>query len=208
MTTVIRRPPVARLSATAGAVFVEEGGWEIPASFGDDEAERRAIRSAVSLSDITARAKVDVRGEVAAVLQAAAGALVARVAEDWALVLGAPDEETRLLPALEAAAGSIAMVTDATHLYAGFALAGPRVLDLLERVTAWDPSGLRPGDAAGAPIVEIPSVILRRDLPIQLFEVYVPSEFGRYAWQTLAGVVADLGGGAVGWQVLRSEGWG
>jgi glycine cleavage system aminomethyltransferase T len=207
VTTVIRRSPVARLCATAGAVFVEEGGWEIPASFGDDEAEREAIHSAVSLSDITARAKVDVRGKVAPMLPAAAGALVARVAEDWALVLGAPDEETRLVSALEAAAGSTAMVTDTTHLHAGFALAGPKVLDLLERVTAWDPTSLRPGETAGAPIVEIPSVIVRRDLPLPLFEVYVPSEFGRYAWETLAGVIADLGGGAVGWQVLRSEGW-
>ena len=207
MRAVIRRSPMARLATTAGAVFVEEGGWEIPASFGDDEAEREAIRSAVSLSDITARAKVDVRGIVAAVLPAAAGAVIARIAEDWALVLGAPGEETRLLPALEAAAGSTAMVTDATHLHAGFALAGPSVLNVFERVTAWDPTTLRPGDAAGARIVEIPAVVLRRDLPLALFEVYVPSEFGRYAWETLAGVVADLGGGAVGWQVLRSEGW-
>jgi glycine cleavage system aminomethyltransferase T len=207
VSTVLRRSPVAALTAAAGAVSVEEGGWEIPASFGDDAAEREAIGSAVSLSDVTARAKVDVRGEVAGVLPAAAGALTARVAADWALVLGAPGEETRLLPALEAAAGSTAMVTDATHLHAGFALAGPKVLDLLERVTSWDPSALRPGDAAGAPIVEIPSVILRRDLPLPLFEVYVPSEFGRYAWEALASVVADLGGGPAGWQVLRSEGW-
>nr|MBA3363972.1 glycine cleavage system protein T [Actinomycetota bacterium] len=44
MRTAIRRSPAARLSARLGAVFVEESGWEIPASYGDDAAERAAIR--------------------------------------------------------------------------------------------------------------------------------------------------------------------
>jgi glycine cleavage system aminomethyltransferase T len=198
---------MAHLSSVAGAVAIEEGGWEIPASYGDDASEREALRSTVAIADITARAKVDVRGMVADVLPAAAGALVARIADDWALVLGPPGEETGLLTALEAAADSATMVTDATHLYAAFALAGPRLPELLERTTAWDAAGLASGEAAGAPIVEIPSVILRRDLSLPLVEVYLASEFGRYAWETLADVVDGLGGGPVGWPVLRAEGW-
>lgn len=207
VSTAIRRSPVAHLSSEAGAVSVEEGGWEIAVSYGDEVSEREAMRSSVAIADITARAKVDVRGEFATVLPAAADALTARVADDWALVLGAPGEETRLLTALEAADGTTMMVTDATHLYAAFALVGPKLPELLERTTAWDAGGLAPGEAAGAPIVEIPSVVLRPDLPMPLIEIYVASEFGRYAWETLGGVVSSLGGAPVGWQALRAEGW-
>lgn len=188
-------------------MFVEEAGWELPASYGDEAAEQAAIREAVSITDITGRAKIDIRGDLAAALAAAAVGSVARIADDWALVLGGPGEEVELLRTLEAAAGPATMVTDATHLYAAFALAGPRLSDLLQRVTSWDPGGLGPGEAAGAPIVEIPAVVVRRDLAIPTLEVYVPSEFGRYAWESLAGVIARLGGGPVGWQVLRAEGW-
>jgi glycine cleavage system aminomethyltransferase T len=207
MRTAIRRSPAALLSSQAGAVFVEEAGWEIPASYGDDGAEREAIRRAVAISDITARGKVDLQGGVDRALSAVTGTLVARVAGDWALVLGGPGEETKLLAALRAAAGETDMVTDATHLFAGFALAGPRLPGLLERTTSWDVARLAPGEATGAPIVEIRSVMVRRDVPIPLLEVYVATESARYAWETLAGVAARMGGGPAGWQALREEGW-
>jgi glycine cleavage system aminomethyltransferase T len=201
----VGRSPAARLAALAGAVFVEESGWELPASFGDDAAERDAIRHAVAIADVTARAKVEVRGRLDRALPG--DALVARIARDWTVVLGGPGEETRLLAAAERAAAAGAMVTDATHLFAGFALAGPRLSDLLARTSSWDPATLSPGEAAGAPIVEIPSLMLRRDLAVPMLEAYVATESGRYAWETLAGVVTALGGGPVGWQALRAEGW-
>lgn len=207
MRTAIKRSPAARLSGRAGAVFVEESGWEIPTSYGDDAAEREVIRGSVAIADITARAKVDVRGRIGAALPAAAGALVARIADDWAIVLGPPGDEPRLVSALETAAGSAAMVTDATHLFAGFALAGPRIPEVFARTTSWDPSTLAPGEATGAPIAEIRAVVVRRDLPSALVELYVASELGRYAWETLAGVIAGLQGAPVGWQALRAEGW-
>ena len=37
------------------------------------------------------------------------------------------------------------MVTDVTHLFAGFALAGPRLPDVLARPTSWDPASLARG---------------------------------------------------------------
>jgi glycine cleavage system aminomethyltransferase T len=203
----IRRSPSARLVAAAGAVHVEEAGWELPASFGDDEAEREAIRGSVALADVSARAKVDLRGEVPSVLPAAAGAVVASISDDWALVFGGPGGEARLLPALEAAAGSTTMVTDATHTYAGFALAGPRIAEVLARTTSWDGDRLGRGEAAAAPIAEIPSVVVRRDLDPRVLEIYVASELGRYAWESLLGVVRRLGGRPVGWQALLAEGW-
>ncbi len=207
MTEPVRRSPAARLQARLGSVLEREAGWDLPASFGDETAECASIRDAVAICDITARGKIDVRGEPAPVLEAAGEALVARIEPDWAVVLTEPGGEESLLPRLVSAAGPKTMVTDATHLLSAYALAGPRLGDLLARITAWDPSTLAPGAAAGAPIAGVRSIMVRRDLPVPLLEVYVGSEFGRFVWETLLEVVLGLGGRPVGWSGLRAEGW-
>ena len=207
MRAAIRRSPAARLSSRRGAVFTEEAGWEIPASYGDDEAERGAIRDRVAIADVTARAKVDLRGRIPDTLPTPADTVLARISAEWAVMLGGPDTEGRLMRAIEPLAGSGTMVTDVTHLFAGFALAGPDLADLLERTSSWDAATLAPGEAAGAPIVEVRALMVRRDLPVPVLEVYVATEFARYVWEALSGVVAGLGGGPVGWQALRAEGW-
>jgi glycine cleavage system aminomethyltransferase T len=205
--TAIRRSPAARLSSRRGAVFVEEAGWEIPASYGDDATERAAIRDRVAIADITARAKVDVRGPFPEALALPGDATVARISTEWAVVFGEPDTEARLLRAIEPLAGSATMITDVTHLFAGFLLAGPDLSAVLERTTSWDPTTLAPGEGTGAPIVEVRALMLRRDLSVPVMEVYVATEYARYVWETLSGVVAGLGGAPVGWQALRAEGW-
>ena len=66
---------------------------------------------------------------------------------------------------------------------------------------------LASGDATGAPIADVRAVMVRRDLAIDVLEVYVATELARYVWETLAGVVSSLDGRPVGWQALRAEGW-
>jgi glycine cleavage system aminomethyltransferase T len=207
VSTAIRRSPAAQLSSRRGAVFVEEAGWEIPASYGNDAGERAAIRDRVAIADITARAKVDLRGGLPETLSVPGGAIGARISRDWAVVLGAPDAEAGLLSSLEPLAGPRTMVTDVTHLFAGVALAGPALPDLIERATSWDLSTLAPGEATGAPIAEVRALLVRRELPFPVLEVFVAMEFGRYVWETLSGIVSGLGGSPVGWQALRAEGW-
>ena len=207
MRKAIRRSPAAGPSSRLGAVFVEEAGWEIPASFGDDAAERAAIRDRLAIADVTARAKVDLRGRIPAGLPLPAATFIARISAEWAVVLGGPDAETRLIGAIEPLAGPGAMVTDVTHLFGGFALAGPDLPGVLEMTTSWDPTTLVPGEAAGAPIAEVRALVVRRDLSVPALEVYVPTELARYAWEALSGVVSELGGAPVGWRALRAEGW-
>lgn len=202
--TPVRRTPMSRLHAAAGARFELEAGWEIPVAY---EGEPPHARTSVGLADLTPRAKVDVRGTVDAPLGALGAGLVARLAPDWALVLDEPGAEAALVPALEAAAGPDAMVTDATHLFAGLALVGPMVEEALSRLTSWDPATLAPGRATGAPVGDVRAVIARRDLGVPVMEVFVATEFGRYAWETLLTVVDLLGGGPVGWDALRAVGW-
>jgi glycine cleavage system aminomethyltransferase T len=203
----VRRSPAARLSSRRGAVFVEEAGWEIPASYGNDAKERAAIRDRVAIADITARAKVDIRGELPESLSVPGDAIAARISAEWAVVLGPPDAEAALLRELEPLASPRTMVTEVTHLFAGMALVGPALPDLIERATSWDLSTLAPGEAAGAPIAEVRALVVRRALSVPVLEVYVATEFGRYAWEALTGMVGGLGGAPVGWQALRAEGW-
>lgn len=205
MSEPLRLSPASRSHAALGAVFETEAAWQLPASYGDEEAERQLLRSAVAVVDVTARGKIDVRGNAGPALGAAADALVASVAPEWALVLTEPGGEEVLEPKLTSAAGPGEMVTDVTHLHAGFVLAGPKLPELLARTTSWDPATLAPGEATGAPIVEIRAVMVRRDA--STLEVYVASEFGRYAWETLLGVARGLDGGPAGWRALRAQGW-
>ena len=208
MRAPVRRSPAARLSSRRGAVFVEEAGWEIPASYGDDDAaERAAIRDGVAIADITARAKVDIRGDLPDEIFGPAGSIVARISREWALVLGEPNAEADLVRAVEPLAGPRTMVTDATHLFAGFALAGPRLGEVIERATSWDLATLARGEATGAPIADVRALMVRRDVAPDVLEVYMATELARYVWETLAGIVGDLGGAPVGWQALRAEGW-
>jgi glycine cleavage system aminomethyltransferase T len=207
VTPPVRRSPMSAIHGAGGARTHERAGWEIVRSYGDPAAEAAAIRDGVGLADVTPRGKVDVRGAIDVPLRAAADAIVARIADDWALVLTGPDEEASSASALESAEGSSAMVTDVTHAYAGLALAGPAAGDVCMRLASWDPDTLEPGAATGASFAELPAVIVRGQATPRVLEVFVGSEFGRYAWETVARVVGTLGGRAVGWDALVAEGW-
>jgi sarcosine oxidase gamma subunit len=108
---------------------------------------------------------------------------------------------------MDSAAGSGAMVTDATHLFAGFAVAGPALPEVLARLTSWDAATLKPGSATGAPIADVRAVLVRRDLDVAVLEAYVATEFARYAWEAVLDAVRRSGGAPVGWNALRARGW-
>jgi glycine cleavage system aminomethyltransferase T len=195
------------MHADLGATMELEAGWEFVRHHGDERAERAILGETVAVVDVTARAKVDVRGGLDGALSVAGDALIARIAQDWALVLGEPGGEEVLLPKMEQAAGPASMVTDATHLFAGVALSGPMLLDAVARLTSWDAASLPRGEATGAPIADIRAVVVRRDLDVEVLEVFVATEFARYAWETILDAVGRVGGGPAGWRALRAEGW-
>jgi len=203
----IRRSPLSRMHGDLGAVLEYEAGWELVARYGDEADERARVRDGIGLVDVTPRGKVDVRGSLEGSLSAAGDVLTARIAEDWVILLAEPGGEEVLVPKLESAAGPGAMVTDVTHLFVGFALAGPALPDALARLTSWDPASLAAGEATGAPIADVRAVMAQRDLEVPVLEAYVAAEFARYAWETVLDAVRRAGGGPVGWRALRAEGW-
>ena len=76
---------MARIHQGLGATMVSEAGWEMPGSYGDEDAERSAIREGLAIADVTPRGKIDVRGEVddalATVPERDGGSALARVGD-------------------------------------------------------------------------------------------------------------------------------
>jgi aminomethyltransferase len=206
----VMRSPMNEIHRRLGAELIVQSGWELPRRYQDIGLERRAIKDGLGIADITARGKIDVRGDVGSSLNAlpqTRGATLARISRDWALVLTPAAGLTRAIETLTASADQKTMITDATSIYAAIALLGPGVPELLLRLTAIDPSELSPGDAVATQVLRMPAVLLRRELPIIVVEAYVPSEFGRYAWESMFEVAEPLGPEPVGWDALAAEGW-
>jgi glycine cleavage system aminomethyltransferase T len=205
--TPVRRSPVARSHVEQGVRFEAEGGWEVPASFAGPGEERDLMGEAVGLADVSARGKVDLQGEIDDFVADPGGAVVARIGRGWAMLLTEPGGEAAVLERCEAAAGTSTMVTDATHLFAGFALVGPRTPEVLARLTSWDPATLPPGEAAGAPLAGVQAVVVRGQGDPSVVEAFVGTESARYVWETVLDVVRGFGGGPIGMQALRAQGW-
>jgi len=58
--------PLHDLESAAGAVFVEEAGWQIPAHYGDAAAEYRQAREQAALFDLSHQGKLELTGKEAA----------------------------------------------------------------------------------------------------------------------------------------------
>jgi len=206
----VMRSPLTEHHRSLNAQLAMEHGWEVPRSYGDVEREGRAIREGLGIADVTARGKIDLRGAVdssLANLLQTRNAQLARLSRDWALVFTPAASLKSALHLMEQAADRSTMVTDATSIYAGLALVGPRVPDLLLRLTAIDPAQLTPGHSVATQMLRIPAILLRRDLPSMVVEAYVASEFARYAWEAIFTAGHPLEPDAVGWDALRAEGW-
>jgi len=222
----VKRSPGHRQHAALGARFTREADWDVPADYGSVDEERQAVTEGVAVADATARGKVDLRGDLAPVIASLTGrraletgAVLAKGTQDggfhlalissrWALALCRPDSLERCLAhAEEAAAGGDAMATDVTSLYAGLALFGPGAVGVLSRLTAFDAGGLDEGACAATRVAEIPAILARPAVGGSPFELYVGSEYGRYAWEAILEAGAPLGIRPVGWEALRAEGW-
>jgi glycine cleavage system aminomethyltransferase T len=207
ITTPILRSPLMSIHRANGAITQIDDGAEVVRSYGDTDVERAFITGTVGVADITVRGKIDLRGRLDGLVEPRANEVVARIAEDWTLVFAPPGPMTERVSSMASRAGHHALVTDVTHLYAGFALAGPALPEVVARLTSWDPATLEPGGATGAPIADVRAIVVRRQTTLSLLEIFVAMEFARYAWRSICDVVERLGGGPIGWDALHEQGW-
>lgn len=201
------RSPLAAAHARMGAEVGVEAGAELVRSYGDPEEELALVTEAVGLADVTVRAKIDVRGDVDRTIALFPSGVIARIVDDWAVLLSSPGAVDDRVASMQTAAGASTMVTDVTHLYAGFALAGPRVDDAVARLTSWDPSTLPAGRATATSIAGVRAIVVRRETATPILEIYPGMELAAYAWESSLDVVARLGGAPIGWAALSAQGW-
>jgi glycine cleavage system aminomethyltransferase T len=204
-----------------GATFELRGAWQVPASYGSEPAEAEAIRSGLAVADISARGKLHLSGSVDSLLSRMAGAqveptralaitsggTVARVARDLALALFEPSAETDALAAIDAEPAPDAMATNVTSAISGFLVAGPMLDQLFARSLTVNVEEIQPGRCLAARWAQIPAIMVVSTPATPMVEMYVGSEYGRYAWRTLLDLSHRLGGIPVGWKSLESAGW-
>jgi glycine cleavage system aminomethyltransferase T len=217
----VMRSAAHRSHTELGATFEVRGAWEVPASYGSEPAESEAIRTGLAIADISARGKIHLSGSVDPLLTRMAGAAVepmqtaaitsggtvARVARDLALALFEPSAETDALAAIEGELTPDAMATNVTSAISAFLVAGPMVNDLFARSLTLDVAEIQPGRCLAARWAQIPAILVVSTLGAPVVEMYVGSEYGRYAWRTLLDLSHRLGGIPAGWKSLESAGW-
>jgi glycine cleavage system aminomethyltransferase T len=220
------RQPVMRSAAhrahkELGARFERRAAWEVPVTYTSVGDEAGPLQSTLGFADISARGKVHLSGAIDPMIRrltrstlepqrtaaAGSGATVARLARDWALVLASASGEGGVMSALEPEPTTDAMATDVTSAMSGFLVAGPRIEEFFVRTLTIDPSELTAGRCTGATWARIPAVLVMRDLRAPAVELYVGSDYGRYAWETLGEMCGRLGGSPVGWNALEAWGW-
>jgi glycine cleavage system aminomethyltransferase T len=217
----VMRCPAHRAHAAMGAVFDMRGPWQVPALYGSEDLENEALRSGLAYSDVSAQGKVHLTGDLDPLVRMltsgavdplrtagiAGGGLVARPARDWAIALLPPSRDDQILGELENEAGITAMATDVTSSLSGFLVAGPLLPELLSRSVTLDLREITPGVCVATSWARIPAILVAGDLNGTAAELYVGSEYGRYAWQALRDMCGRLGGVPVGWTALESAGW-
>jgi len=219
--TPVMRSAAHRSHTDLGASFERRGAWEVAASYGSESRETQAINAGLAVADISARGKLHLSGSIDALVsrmtgdaveptRAAAitsGGVVARVARDFALALFEPSAETDALAAVEGELSGDAMATDMTSALSGFLVAGPHVKQLFARSLTVDVEEIQPGRCLPTRWAHIPAILVVSTLSTPLVEIYVGSEYGRYAWRTLVELGERLGGVPVGWTALEAAGW-
>ena len=217
----VMRSAAHRSHSELGATFEARGAWEVPATYGSESRENEAMRSGLAVADISARAKLHLSGSIDALLVRMAGAavdptrtaaitsggVVAKVARDFALALFEPSAETDALTAIEGELTGDAMATDATSALSGFLVAGPLMKQLFARSLTIDVEEIQPGRCLASRWAHIPAILVVSTPTAPIVELYVGSEYGRYAWRTLLELGERLGGAPVGWQALEASGW-
>jgi heterotetrameric sarcosine oxidase gamma subunit len=202
----VARTPLHHWRATHGARFTNRDGWQVVAAYADAESEAAAARSGLGLADISASAKVSLRGAgvpslVGSLLPDSAAqrplgvailpgepALACRLTDDHLLLLASPPAALTLRAVSDAPS---VVRTDMTSAYAGFELIGPRLEEVLRRLTHFDTrlASFPVNSCAETALAGVEALLVRlaeRSLPA--LRIYVAWDLGEYVWERLLAV--------------------
>jgi glycine cleavage system aminomethyltransferase T len=193
--------------AAHAARFIDRDGWQVVASYSEPKQELEAARTDLGVADISAFAKVSLRGpEVTALAPSLIGestplsrrgvalipaelTLACQLTEDHLLLLASRPMATELDQRLSRLREGRAVVqTDVTSAYAGFAVVGPRLEELLCRLTHLDirPVSLPLNSCAETALAGVEALLVRSaGLPVPVLRIYVASDLGEYVWERM-----------------------
>jgi heterotetrameric sarcosine oxidase gamma subunit len=207
----VARTPLHSWHEAHGGRFIERDGWQLVATYASADSEAAAVGSGLGAADISAFAKVSLRGSGVSALAASLvpdsaalhprgvapipgeSALACRLTDDHLLLLAS----TPALPPLtqRLPADRAIVQVDVTSTYAGFLLIGPHLEGVLRRLTHLDVStaALPVNSCAETILAGVEALLVRgeaRSLPV--LRLYVAWDVGEYVWERILQAGAEL----------------
>jgi hypothetical protein len=155
-----QRSPLHHWHVKRGARFIDQDGWQVPASYAGKDSEVQAARTGLGLADISAFTKISLLGRgVAGLAQTLAGdsmalkprgvasldaagwLLACRLTAEHLLLLASTPDPTVFGHRLGNLLSGPGLVrSEATSAWAGFCLVGDSIEQVLRRLTSLDVS--------------------------------------------------------------------
>jgi heterotetrameric sarcosine oxidase gamma subunit len=210
----VARTPLHHWHTAHGARFVDRDGWQVVAAYSSADPEAAAARAGLGLADLSAFAKISLRGRgVSAFVASYApdspalnqrgvaslpseSVLACRLTDDHLLLLASGSTAPGLIQRLEESHKETEVVqTDVTSAHAGFEVIGPDLEGLLRRLTHLDirPAALPVNTCAETALAGVEAVLVRlerRSLPA--LRVYVSWDLGEYVWERMIEAGSDV----------------
>lgn len=194
----VARTPLHHWHAAHGARFAARDGWQLVAAYSGAEVEADAARTALGIADISGSAKISLRGPgVASVVPRPRGvvalpdvpALACRLTDDHLLLLAPTPDATALgRYAAGRCEGQPVVRTDVTSAYAGFRLIGPRLDELLRRLTHLDvrAAAFPVGSCAETAFAGVEALLVRpAEQSLPSMHIYVAWDVGEFVWERM-----------------------
>ena len=208
----------------AGATTVDDTGWRRPARYASVDQELEWLRSSVGVCDISPVAKTSVQGEALetalpgladqavgnasrqTISETADSVVLARLADDEAMVIGGPGTGPALAEALDRHDDTCVHAVDVTSGMAGVAVVGPAASLVLASATDLDIShtGFPDMSCAQGRFAEVYTLFLRLDRgTLPGYELYFGRDLGEYVWEAIVESAHHYGGGPVGTEAIE-----
>jgi sarcosine oxidase subunit alpha len=219
------RTPIHQWHAARGAHFADQDGWLAVAAYSDPEREAEAARTGLGLADVSAFAKIGLRGlgvssfasslvpDSAAVRPRGVAslpgepALACRLTEDHLLLLATTPTATSLGQRIAVLReGRPIIQVDSTSAYAGFALVGPRLEKFLLRLTHLDllPASFPVNSCSETALAGVEALLVRTgEFSLPALRIYVGWDLGEYVWERLLEAGRDESITPIGLEALR-----
>ena len=224
MTAPIRLTPLHDTTLALGARWIDMGTWRFPEVFTSAENEVAAARAGCGLADVTPHGKLQIEGEAAAKVLAAAfgqtpeaiGAGLAvstgqlyRLRPDLCFLTTTPGGEGGAKAQIEAAcalSSAFVTVTDLTHALAELRLIGPASAQVLAKVCGLDfrEAAFPHQTAKYSSLAKTRQLILRRDFgPLPAYTFLGDASLAAYVWGVVMEAGREFGLQPVGVAALR-----